>query len=615
MQGQLDLGKVSKILEAIKKDSLSSFKYLTENRDYLSLCYGRFPILSLCYLYGSWRIISKYEKQLALIKDYIFVEEDEEAYIKLKKNSKRALRLFVGDGKVIEPYEMLAVLESNIRLKRYLKKYPVDEKDYKRIERIYLMTRKQETSINNGRLKIKSEKISAGKLATIIVSTFVCCVLIVLSSLFLYFTTLVPNGTEEHPYVIRNGESFENLISETAYSELDADITISALDKDYTGVLNGNHHTITINDFTKPLFENMKGYIKDLTIVINNCTLNAEDHLSPVCVNNDGTLENVSVVINNCTINIINNVTESGNSRYVGLICARNYGNIKSCKVTVNNLTLNGVSNVNGCFGAIAGYNSNIVDGCATLEGNIVSDTIDLGGIVGENAQTGNVLNCTNNANIKQETTVVTWSPNVAGIVYMNYGLIQNCINNGTISAYQTGETTDNLNVFAAGITCVNNYVINHCKNTGDIVVESKSSIVFMGGICAYSRAENMFSRPEIDNCGSIGKAIIKNNENLDTYCGGIIGFNGSCIVTYAFTSWTLQTTMDTTNVYCGGICGLINGMNSQGNYYVTSTGIIGISAIVNNFNNIVRLENDEGTYITSVTSFEELRKTEAYWE
>ena len=137
MQVQLDLGKVSKILEAIKKDSVSSFKHLVENREYLSLCYGRFPILSLCYLWGSWRIISKYETQLAQIKDYIFVDEDEESYIKLKKNAKRALRLFVGDGKIIEPYEMLAVLESNIRLKRYLKKYPLDEKEYKRIERIY----------------------------------------------------------------------------------------------------------------------------------------------------------------------------------------------------------------------------------------------------------------------------------------------------------------------------------------------------------------------------------------------------------------------------------------------------------------------------------------------
>ena len=615
MQVQLDLGKVSKILEAIKKDSVSSFKHLVENREYLSLCYGRFPILSLCYLWGSWRIISKYETQLAQIKDYIFVDEDEESYIKLKKNAKRALRLFVGDGKIIEPYEMLAVLESNIRLKRYLKKYQLDEKEYKRIERIYLMTRKQETSINNGRIKIKSEKISAGKLAIIIVSTFVCCVLIVISSLFLHLTTLVPNGTQDHPYIIRNRESFENLISETGYSVLKSDITVDALDKDYNGNLNGNNHTITINDFSKPIFENMKGYIHDLTIVINNCTLNAEKHLSPICVTNDGTLENISVVINNCTINIVNNVTEAGVSRYVSLLCARNYGNIKSCNVTVNNLTLNGVSNVNGCFGAIAGYNSNLVDGCSTLERNIESDTIDIGGIVGENTQTGSVLNCTNNANIKQETSVLTWSPNVAGIVYTNNGLIQNCINNGNISAYQTGETTDNLNVFAAGIACVNNYVINHCKNTGNIIVESKSSIVFMGGICAYSRAQSIYNRPEINNCGSIGKAIIKNNESLNTYCGGIIGFNGSCLVLLAFTSWNLETDMDTTNVYCGGVCGLINGMNSQGNYYVKSDGIIAIAALVNNFDNIVRLENDEGTYITSVESFEELRKTEAYWE
>lgn len=613
-QSQINLGKVSDVLEAIKKDRVSSFKHLVENRDYMSLCFGRFPILSLCYLWGSWNIIAKYEKQLASIKDYIFVDEDDASYAKLKKASKRALRLFVGEGKVIEPYEMLAVLESNIRLKRYLRKYPLDEKDYKRIERIYLMSRKQETSINDGKIKIKREKISTAKLLTILVSSVVCIAAIVLSSLFLHLTTLVPNGTEEHPYIIRSGSAFENLIEENAYSELDADIEISALDTTYTGTLEGNNHTITINDFNKPLFKDMKGKISNLKIVINNCILNAEDHLSPICINNDGTFENISVVINNSTINIVNNVTESGTERYIGLICARNYGTISSCSVTINNLTLNGVSSVNGCFGGIAGFNQQTIDGCTINQGSsITSDTIDLGGIVGNN--TADVLNCTNNANVKQETASITWSPNVAGIVYMNDGLIQNCINTGEISTKQTGETTDSMYAYVAGIACINNYTINHCKNTGNIVIEAKNSIIFTGGICAYTRAQDYMNRPQILYCGSFGSTRIKNSEEQDVYVGGLIGFNGNCIFAYSFTSWDIQCDMATTKVYGGAICGLINYMTSQWNYYVKNEEMISIGAAVNIYNNIVRLENDEGTNITRVDTLEELKKTEVYWE
>ena len=41
----------NKLLDAIKKDDLKSFDMLMPTNADLNLCYGRFPILSLLYLY------------------------------------------------------------------------------------------------------------------------------------------------------------------------------------------------------------------------------------------------------------------------------------------------------------------------------------------------------------------------------------------------------------------------------------------------------------------------------------------------------------------------------------------------------------------------------------
>ena len=43
--------KQKQIFEAIKNDDLNLFKSLVLSNSDLNLCFGRFPLLSLCYLY------------------------------------------------------------------------------------------------------------------------------------------------------------------------------------------------------------------------------------------------------------------------------------------------------------------------------------------------------------------------------------------------------------------------------------------------------------------------------------------------------------------------------------------------------------------------------------
>ena len=53
------------IFEAIKKDDVNAFITFVVQKNLQNICFGRFPILSVCYLFGSQKIISKYEKYLA----------------------------------------------------------------------------------------------------------------------------------------------------------------------------------------------------------------------------------------------------------------------------------------------------------------------------------------------------------------------------------------------------------------------------------------------------------------------------------------------------------------------------------------------------------------------
>ena len=108
------------LLEAIKKDDLKSFSLLMPTNADLNLCYGRFPILSLLYLYSSFKILSKFEKALLPIHNFRIVEERNEIYKKFKTRAKKSIRFFSND-EIIFPVLMLGVLNEREILKHNFK--------------------------------------------------------------------------------------------------------------------------------------------------------------------------------------------------------------------------------------------------------------------------------------------------------------------------------------------------------------------------------------------------------------------------------------------------------------------------------------------------------------
>ena len=55
--------KLLKLFEAIKRDDVKSFSFVMQSNSDLNVCFGRFPLLSLFYLYESYKILDKYYKE------------------------------------------------------------------------------------------------------------------------------------------------------------------------------------------------------------------------------------------------------------------------------------------------------------------------------------------------------------------------------------------------------------------------------------------------------------------------------------------------------------------------------------------------------------------------
>jgi hypothetical protein len=103
------------------------------------LSFGRFPILSLCYLYGAKKILKNHKVSLLKIKDYKVVDEEIDLYQKFKTVAGKILRLYIKDNIIVSPLEMMAILGMDRELKRQYSKYTKNECIIKNINSIYVI--------------------------------------------------------------------------------------------------------------------------------------------------------------------------------------------------------------------------------------------------------------------------------------------------------------------------------------------------------------------------------------------------------------------------------------------------------------------------------------------
>lgn len=344
----------------------------------------------------------------------------------------------------------------------------------------------------------------------------------------------------------------------------------------YEGTLNGNGYTIS--GLTKPLFNDLKGTVTDLTL---NSTVNITADQVDM-----GILANVvSGTVTGCksqgslTFNVASGVTKE--HRIGGLIgsVAESGAVVSDCinEASVTNLTSNNTDDgeliIGGVVGSFWGTEFHI-SGCKN-KGDITSTshwgkTPALGGIIGQggNGTDGtsdfSIASCSNSGAISCSGSTDN-SIQVGGIAgYVRFATMTSLSNSGSISNSGTAAA----NVCIGGIL---GYVDKSCDmtetkatNSGDVTNYGSGKLVSIGGVLGrnssgYLNAKGSSSN-YLSNSGTISDQSTVSGADLSV--GGIVGYTTTGIkLQYARNTGAINILNGTrdADVEIGGIAGFLD--------------------------------------------------------
>lgn len=500
------------LLESIKQDNLILFSTSIKNNKNIS--FGRFPILSLCYLYNANKILKNYKQDFDNISNYKIVEEPFEVYKKFKNYAGRALRLYL-NGDIVTPLEMLAILHNDALLK---KEYITQTKSQKQIDNLKSIYRinKQKIELDENSISIEKSSLNTSqmrfhKITLLATTTFitVICFIFIVSSIITGF------GVGNSPFYVYNQTQLLLALKSNKNYVIKNDITLTNTSNNlnFYGSLDGGGFTIYIqNVLDDYLVNNNFGIIKNLKICYGNVTSKNQNQneinktistsTSLLVNNNSGTIQNVDIKTSKLNITFSN----SSNIIFFNGFATTNNGTVKNCTISSN---VNLVSKIDkDCFfSGFVGNNYATVENCVYNNScSITTNEVDASGIVNINNIKGLTNNCKNYADISQTSNRNRNSPNASGIAIHNYSLIKNCYNFGNIKITSNNDNTGAQGIIFVGGICAENYSnILKCLNKGQITAFSKRILVYAGGISAISLSgivNNFILSPTIKDCG-----------------------------------------------------------------------------------------------------------------
>lgn len=602
------------IFSAIKTDNLKSFTTFMEDNANLYLSYGRFPLLSLCYLYKSRKIIRAYEKQLSAITAYTCVMEDAEMYDKFKTYAKTCLRLYTIERNIVSPLEMLAILKETYYLKLKFSAFNKNEKIIANIANIYLKLHNREIITDKKDIKIKRNNLKRLQKVRIIAIVMLTVVMIVFSHLsqdaIFYF---YGSGDANNPIKITSEtQLIAAFMQGDKHYILTNDITIEKEweSVDFSGNINGGGHTLYVKEHMNNGFiKNLYGRLENINLVFSDMSKDILDNFSLLVNSNYGVINDVNLYVNAA-------FTESSDleNLYVSLMVYENNNTISNCSVD-GKVSFTGDGVKNAYLSAIAAINSGTITNSITAVGSsLITNTVDVSGVVLENKADAIVSECVNNAQIIQTSHSENWLPHASGVVLINDGIVRDCVNNGNITAIS--EATENLlEVHAAGVVCINNNTIEKSKNNADITGISHSFYVYAGGIVSLNNNQTAV----IDNSCSYGLITISSSVvEKYLFAGGIAAYNIG-LIKNSYSASTFNT--ENTEAFLGGIIGIIfldisdylgNRIMAHNNFYVNQDNVsFGIGIFL--FNNTLYEGSNNGA--VAVAGLSALQELEVYWD
>ena len=320
----------------------------------------------------------------------------------------------------------------------------------------------------------------------------------------------------------------------------------------FNGSFNGNGKSIKNWVVKSPLFDYVggAGIVTDLTIDAS-CTFafdlnDGSENYAPFVGYHKGLLENchnnADIAIDNMSISEVINVG--------GLVGRCVEGTIDGCTMngkmsfgtgfsSTEDLYVGGiVANMTNASGVVRSsalngsidWKGSVVD--VYEEGSAVSSykVLFLGGIAGR--ITGRIEYCTVSAdgenvviNVVGENTSA-FRTNVGGIVGIveEGATVDNCTNNGYISAKMQRNDDSARYECLGGIVGVNNGVVSNSTNIGDIATRSAVKLINIGGIVGFGDSVNGV----IDGCSNSGK-LSAGTSGTSPYGGRYVRMGGIC--------------------------------------------------------------------------------------
>lgn len=549
----MESSTAEKLFNAILKDNLSSFEKCIQSEEDLKLRFGRFPLLSVLYLFKSYNILNKYEEKLFKVKDFEEQFEFFEIYKRFKKYAGRSLRLFL-EQDIISPLETLAIMDERRLLVQVYGRCYKNDKIIASIKNIYLNSYGLSLCCNDSAaITVDKKPLSRPQRVSVAICCAVFAVLILLNTIFIALVTVLNGlGSSSAPIRIDSASEFKDALADSRNFVLTSDIYLSEpfTSQKFDGTIDGAGHSVFIESGTC-LTKNLAGEIKNLKLVYGDVSLELSDSRALFA-------ESVSGKITDCSVTGSAELEFNGTDvdTFFAVFAARNEGTILGCesKVTV---TATNLGEYNAYVSAFAGENYGTIKDCIN-SGNFVSDTVDLAGIAAYNLRI--IEGCKNMAGIEQESAR-EWNPNCAGIVMGNYGEITACENHGDIRARLSLDSEGNFTfrLYCCGIACTNYTYIEGCKNYGKISAESKIAEIYCGGLVALNTCiyvdDFSYSMGTVQNCTSVAdcEAIA---ESASLCCGGDVAFNAGQIIDSSFEG-SLHIGSEQQNfAYAGGICG-----------------------------------------------------------